>query len=89
MKPDTVTAMQQLIAEIRRRIPMDATEAEVCADGCDSCSLKLLEYLRSELAGWELRLDRGEVPHFGDLDRLARSARKIRAALEKSGNLNG
>jgi hypothetical protein len=87
MKPDTVTAMQQLIAEIRRRIPLDALAVEVCADSCDGCSLKLLEYLKTEVENWEWRLAQGDAPRFGDLDRLARSARKIHAALSKNGLL--
>lgn len=47
--------------------------------------MKLLTYLESEVENWEYRLDEGETPNFGDLNRLAKSAGKIHRVLEKNG----
>lgn len=84
-KPDTPEAMRRLIGEIRRRIPFDLPEEQLCKDGCNACSLKLLEYLSSELENWEVRLESGEKPGLADLSQLARSARKIHRVLVKNG----
>ena len=84
-KPDTRQAMRGLIRDIRSAIPFGLAADDVCADECRSCSLKLLEYLESELDSWQYRLDNDEIPNFGDLSRLARSGRKIFAALHKNG----
>jgi len=86
-KPDTPEAMRRLIGEIRRRIPFDLSEEQLCRDGCNACSLKLLEYLSSELENWEARLEGGEKPGLADLSQLARSARKIHRVLTKNGIL--
>lgn len=85
MKPDTATAMHRLIGQVRAAIPFDLPEDELCADGCTGCSRKLLDYLASELEGWEQRLAGGETPNFGDLDRLAKSSRKIYQTLRNNG----
>jgi hypothetical protein len=86
-KPDTVEAMRRLIDEIRAAIPLQFSEAELCRDGCNACSLKLLEFLSSELENWEARLAQGEKPGLAELSQLARSARKIQRALVKNGIL--
>jgi len=85
MKLDTRSAMQVLLAEIRAAIPFDLPEADICSADCRGCSKKLLEFLEMEVQGWELRLDRGDKPDFGDLNGLAKSARKIYNALSRSG----
>jgi len=58
---------------------------EICSDECKSCSLKLVEYLSSEMESWEYRLENDEIPNFSDLSKLARSGQKIVRALEKNG----
>ena len=84
-KPSTTEAMRDLIAQVRAAIPFDMPEAQVCADECRSCSMKLLEFMAAELDDWEARLDAGEKPGLADLSRLARTARKVHRALEKNG----
>lgn len=86
-KPDTQTAMHGLIDQIRVAIPFASLRVEVCGDSCDGCSQKLLDYLESEVDNWESRLEQGERPNFGDLERLAKSARKIQRVLVKNGLL--
>ncbi len=85
MKPDTTMAMRQLIAQIRSSIPFDTPESTLCSDHCRICSKKLLEFLASELEGWEYMLRQGQVPNFGDLSRLERVGRKVYSALKKMG----
>jgi hypothetical protein len=85
MKPSTSEAMRQLIAQIRQAIPFDTNLRDVCSEDCRGCSMKLLEYLDSELESWEYRLDQHEVPDFRDLSKLERSGRKIYQALQKNG----
>lgn len=85
MKPDTQTAMRQLIGQIREKLPFDAIEAQVCDGPCLGCSMKLLTYMETELDDWESRLDKGDVPGLADLSRLAKTGRKIYAVMEKNG----
>jgi len=85
MKPDTTTAMQQLIGQIRTAFPFDRDEAQVCAGPCNGCSLKLLGFLESELDGWEARIADGERPGLAELSQLIRTSRKVARALTRSG----
>ena len=85
MKPDTTTAMQQLIGQIRATFPFDRDEAQVCAGPCHGCSLKLLGFLESELDGWEARIADGERVGLAELSHLIRTSRKVARALRRSG----
>ena len=85
MKPDTTTAMQQLIGHIRTSFPFDRDEAGICAGPCQGCALKLLGFLESELDGWEGRIAAGERPGLAELSQLIRTSRKVGRVLEKSG----
>ena len=84
-KPSTHQAMQQMINDARAAIPFDLTEAELCSGICQKKKKKLLNFLEMELQSWEYRLNQGEIPTFGDLQRLAKTSRKIFTALSKSG----
>ncbi len=86
-KPDTHTAMRQLIEQIRTSLPFDRPESQLCIGPCEGCSMKLLNYLDTELLDWEARLGDGEIPTLGDVSRLAKSAKKIYRVLEKNGLL--
>jgi hypothetical protein len=81
-RPDSVTAMRDLIAEIRRTLPFDKPEAQICTDPCRGCSIKLLDYMQAELENWEARLDAGEKPGLADLSSLARKGKKIVSTLQ-------
>lgn len=84
-KPDTRTAMCRLIAQVRDAIPFGLNDEQICGDSCEGCSSKLLIFLETELDGWERRLADDAIPTFGDLDRLARQARKIHRVLQQNG----
>lgn len=85
MRPDTYTAMQRLILEIRQAFPFDLDEAQLCNGPCQGCPKKLLEYMDTELCHWEFRMSRGETPLLGDLQRLAKTAHKIQRVLINNG----
>jgi len=87
MKPDTTTAMRRLIQQVRDALPFDHPEAMICAGPCKGCPQKLLEYMVGVLDDWEYRLDQGEIPTFGDLDKLAKSAKKIYRVMQQNGLL--
>ena len=78
--------MREIIQQIRDTFPFELGEEELCTDTCSyGCPLKLLEYIDMEITAWEERLDDGEVPNFGDLQKLARSGKKIHRVLKKNG----
>lgn len=85
MKPDTSTAMHQLIARVRAAIPFDLPAARACTGECNGCSVKLLDHLDGELLDWEARLAAGARPDFGDLTRLERTSRKVYRVLAGNG----
>lgn len=84
-KPDTIEAMRNLIDEVRTALPLDVSPLDVCADECRGCSIKLIEFISMELENWEYRLEQGDTPNFGDLNKLARSSKKIYGVLQKNG----
>jgi len=84
MKPDRPTAMKNLIQEVRMAMPFDMPEANICSGICKGCSLKLLEYLDTELEHWEYRLKEGESPSFGEINQLAKTSKKIYTVLQKN-----
>jgi hypothetical protein len=86
-KPDTRTAMRQLIERIRNEIPFGLPEEELCGDTCQGCSTKLIIYLETELDEWEVKLAAGSIPNFGDLSALAEKGRKVARVLQHHGML--
>lgn len=84
MKPDTTTAMRQLIGQIRTLFPFDHPRAQICDGPCEGCSLKLLGYLEGELEAWERRIEDGERPGLAEISQLLRTSRKIARVLEKA-----
>jgi hypothetical protein len=85
MKPSAAQAMQQLIDEARTTFPFDLPRAQVCADDCRGCSVKLLMFLETELDEWEQRLNDGERPGLAELSRLVRTTRKVGRVLQRAG----
>lgn len=83
-KPDTRTALQSLIDEVRSTLPFDLPAAQVCNGICNGCSKKLLDFLDMELLDWQSRLDAGDVPRLGELDKLGRTCLKVYRVLEKN-----
>ncbi len=84
-KPDTKTAMQTLISDIRKAVPFDTPMEKLCDGPCTGCSKKLLDYLDMQLEEKEAELNAGLIPNLGELNRLKKSAMKIHATLIKNG----
>lgn len=85
MKPNTTIAMQQLIGQIRAAMPFESPEASICAGPCKGCPLKLLQFIETELDGWHYRMEQGEKPNLGDINKLAKSAQKVHRVLSQNG----
>ena len=84
MKPNTTDAMRELITQIKKRALLSSIGTDVCSDLCSGCSLKLVEFLSSEIEQWEYKLAQGSVPSFGDINKLAKNAKKIKVVLKKN-----
>ncbi len=76
--------MQNLVNQIRSAVPFDTPESVLCTGTCHGCAKKLLEFLACELDDWESRLQSGQIPTLGEIDRLAKTSKKIYRALQKN-----
>ncbi len=80
-KPDTKTAMYQLLKVIREHIPFGLKEADMCQGICRGCSKKMMEMLDAEVSQWQADLDNDLAdPTLADLafmEKLARRTEKI------------
>jgi len=83
MKPKTPIAMKTLIEEIRQIMPFEDLDANICTGQCNHCSVKLLEFLDTQIDEWEFRLKQGEIPSLKDIDELSKTSKKIYRALDK------
>lgn len=84
MKPDTTTAMYELINEVRFTVPFELPMSELCSGICTGCSKKLIDFLDMELGEWEQRLKQGEKPGLGDINKLAKTSQKVFRVLQKN-----
>ena len=84
MRPDTVTAMQTLIDQIRDALPFDQPDAYFCSGACRACSQKILDFMDEELCDAQSALDEGHKPTLGELERLAKRAKKVEKSLLKA-----
>ncbi|WP_226667126.1 hypothetical protein [Microbulbifer aggregans] len=85
MKPDTRTAMREIIAEVRTTLPFSMPAAELCAGPCQGCAKKLLEYLDQEIEAWERRLDENDMPTLGEVSKFAKTCTRIHNAIAANG----
>lgn len=86
-KPRVNIVMLDLISQIRERLPFNNNALSYCNGPCLGCSKKLMEYLESELLHWEVSIENGESPTLGDLNKLAKTAKKIASVLVNNGLL--
>ena len=85
MKPKTDVVMADVIRQIKEAFPFELGEDEICGDSCShGCAKNLLEYMHAEITEWELRLQKGEIPNFGDINKLSRTGKKIYKVLQKN-----
>ena len=89
MKPKTTVVMSNIIHQVRATFPFEMTEQELCVDACSyGCPKKLLEYIDMEMTDWERRLENGETPNFGDIQKLSKTSEKIYRVLKKNNIVN-
>lgn len=85
MKPKTDIVMADIIQQIKEAFPFDISEEAMCADTCSyGCPKTLLEYIHAEITEWEHRLENGDIPNFRDIQKLAKTSKKIYKILEKN-----
>ena len=85
MKPNTSQAMEQLICQIKSGLPFEAPEAQLCSGLCLGCPKKVMTFMEDEVAAWEQVLANGEVPSLGDVEKLGKTAVKVRKVMERNG----
>ena len=85
-KPDRITAMQNILAQVKAEFPLTDPELTVCGDktSCLGCPKKLLEIVDSEVCFWEAALAQGEVPNFGEISRFAKLCKNVRRGLVRN-----
>ncbi|MCY0963938.1 hypothetical protein [Parathalassolituus penaei] len=84
-RPAPRIAMQQLITEVRDTLPFHLPPSELCQHSCSGCPKKLMEFMETELSEQEMLLDAGDEPTLGDINRLARTSRKVYNVMQKNG----
>lgn len=87
-KPTPREAMCRLLTAMREQLPLYAPEASLCQKSCVGCPKKLMQYIEGEYEYWQQEVDSGGDILLGDINRLARSSRKIQAVLTKNGIIN-
>jgi hypothetical protein len=84
-KPDCVSAMQNLITEVRKDFPFNVPEANICGISCIGCPKKLLEIVDTELCEWEVKLSDDVVPKLGEISSLGKLCKNVRRGLKRNG----
>lgn len=80
-KPNTKTAMQQLIAQIQQAVPLNLNEAQMCQGECLGCSKKMLEMLDAEISYWQYT---DAIPSLKDLKNLENIGRRTYKILKRN-----
>ena len=77
--------MHTLIKQIKTAIPFGLGETDACTDSYRGCSVKLIGFLEVEIEDWEFRLVNNETTNVKDLDKLEKTAKRIRMVLINNG----
>ncbi|OQU53601.1 hypothetical protein CGH99_18265 [Vibrio parahaemolyticus] len=85
-KPDRMTAMRNIIDQVKAELPIYEPETFVCGpEGqCIGCPKKLLEMVDSELSYWESAMERGIVPQFDEIRRFGKMCTNVRRSLVRN-----
>lgn len=89
-KPDRVTAMQHIIAQVQAEFPLSQPSTFICGSNtdCQGCPKKLLEMVASEIDYWKHAINRGETPNFDDIRRFGKLCSSVHRALARNHLLN-
>ena len=85
METGTKEIVENLIKEIRNKIPFNHSFDGYCEGRCDVCPQKLIEFLDMETSHWETRLRHNVFPSCQEAEKLADDYKKVRVMLEKIG----
>jgi len=85
-KPDRITAMKQLIAQVKQAFPLDSADIFRCgpSNTCVGCPKKLLDLVDSEVCYWEAAIARGVIPSLGDISRFGRLSKNVARGLTRN-----
>ena len=83
MKPDRMTAMREIIEQVKAEFPLYEPSTFICGANtdCAGCPKKLLEMVDSEICYWESAMKRGVSPKFDEIRRFGKMCSSIRRAL--------
>lgn len=76
-KPNTQIAMQTLINKIKKTIPLNLEEAQLCQGQCLGCSKKMLEMLDAEISYWQFSEVTPSLKDLKNLENIGRRTYKI------------
>ncbi len=82
-KPDRVTAMWDIIAQVKNEFPLTEPATFICGSNtdCQGCPKKLLEMVDSEISYWEHAMARGVIPTFDQLRRFGKLCLGVKRGL--------
>ncbi|WP_351075553.1 hypothetical protein [Shewanella sp. CAL98-MNA-CIBAN-0140] len=85
-KPDRITAMKQLIAQVKQTFPLDSPDLFRCgsANSCVGCPKKLLDLIDSEVTYWEAAIAQGVMPSLGDISRFGKLCQNVGRGLTRN-----
>ncbi|MFC0047178.1 MULTISPECIES: hypothetical protein [Rheinheimera] len=83
MKPDRMTAMREIIEQVKAEFPLYEPSTFICGANtdCAGCPKKLLEMVDSEICYWECAMKRGVSPKFDEIRRFGKMCLSVRRAL--------
>lgn len=83
MKPDRMTAMREIIAQVKAEFPLYEPSTFICGANtdCAGCPKKLLEMVDSEICYLESAMKRGVSPKFDEIRRFGKMCLSVRRAL--------
>ncbi|MBQ4890739.1 hypothetical protein J8L86_12835 [Shewanella sp. MMG014] len=86
-KPDRITAMQQIMTQVKATFPLTEPDTFVCGPegNCQGCPKKLLELVDSEISYWEAAIEHGNTPLLGDISRFAKLCKNVKRGLDRNG----
>ncbi|ABI70430.1 hypothetical protein ACRN9Z_08010 [Shewanella frigidimarina] len=85
-KPDRVSAMKQLLDQVKTSLPLDQPGIFSCGptNNCVGCPKKLLDLVDAEMNYWDAAIAQGVIPSFGDISRFGKLCRNVSRGLQRN-----
>ncbi|MCJ2377498.1 hypothetical protein LNL84_11710 [Vibrio sp. ZSDZ34] len=86
-KPDLKTAMTDLLAQVKKELPIYDEDTFVCGpeSNCIGCPKKLMELVESEVSYWEYSVSNGHFPNFEEIRRFGKLCKSVKRGLSRNG----